>query len=128
MVSSPIDFTDERDRHSLLFPTDALYTVNLPSHGEVNRMKFTEVRSPINSSALTDTTPQQRHWIWWSLQHLGQYLLNSLKTEEVELQVWSTRDRTGRTWWSAVSNRTGKSIYNVSEDQIRQWIEKQQRS
>ncbi|PSB16807.1 hypothetical protein C7B61_06785 [filamentous cyanobacterium CCP1] len=82
----------------------------------------------MNSITLTETSPQQHYLLWQRLQHLGRRLLNSLKTEEVELRVWSTHDRTGKTWWSADSNRTGKSIHNVSEDQIRRWIEKQQQS
>lgn len=88
-------------------------------------MKFTESRSPMKSVAFTEARLQYRYLIWQRLQLLWQFLLNICKTEEVELRVWSSRDRTGATWWSAKNVRTGRSIFNVSEEQIRRWLEKQ---
>jgi hypothetical protein len=89
-------------------------------------MKFTEFRFPMSSIGFPETTAPSHPSIWQKLQPLWQSLLDQFKTEEQELRVWSTRDRAGETWWSAESRRTGKSIFDVSEDQIRSWVEKQQ--
>jgi hypothetical protein len=89
-------------------------------------VKFTESRFPISSIGFTETPSPTHPSIWQKLSPLWQSLLDQFKTEEQEFRVWSTRDRAGEVWWSAESRRTGKLIFEVTEDQIRSWIEKQQ--
>ncbi|MCU0533438.1 MAG: hypothetical protein MUD14_06040 [Hydrococcus sp. Prado102] len=44
-----------------------------------------------------------------------------------ELQVSSERDRWGNTLWSAYDPLTGRSISQITEEQMRIWIEQQYR-
>lgn len=45
-------------------------------------------------------------------------------SNSTELRVWHTQDRLGNIWWSAYDPTTKQSIYEVSEAQMRTWIEK----
>ncbi|MGB3492875.1 MAG: hypothetical protein WBA57_09115 [Elainellaceae cyanobacterium] len=40
-----------------------------------------------------------------------------------EFKVWTTKNYSGQLLWHAVDRRTGQSLYNVSEDDMRQWVE-----
>ena len=42
---------------------------------------------------------------------------------DAEPQVWQTTDANGNQWWSAHDPATGRSLYNVSEREMRAWIE-----
>lgn len=44
-------------------------------------------------------------------------------TNPSELRVWWTCDQQGKLWWSAYDPLTGRSINQVSEEQMRAWIE-----
>jgi hypothetical protein len=90
-------------------------------------MKSTESRSPMGSAVFVKTKPRYGHSLWQKLQHLWQLWLNHLKTEELEFRIWFTHDGIGKTWWSAENLRTGRAIFDVSEDHIRRWLEEQQR-
>ncbi len=54
------------------------------------------------------------------------YLIKSL-TALPELRVWHTYDNEGNSWWSAHDPKTGRSIRQISEEQMRVWIEQRYR-
>lgn len=57
------------------------------------------------------------------LKQIWQLLVNSLMLNS-ELRVWSKRDRNGNVWWSAYEPTTGRSIHQISEAEMVDWIEK----
>lgn len=60
------------------------------------------------------------------LENIWQFLLKHL-FQSPKLQVWYTCDHDGKIWWSAHNRLTGKSICQISEEQMRVWIEGQYR-
>lgn len=45
-------------------------------------------------------------------------------SRDSEPRVWYSRDRMGNTWWSALDPVTGRTINQVSESEMRSWIER----
>ena len=43
-----------------------------------------------------------------------------------ELRIWHTSDGAGNIWWSGYDSRTGQSIEQLSEAEMRIWIERRQ--
>jgi hypothetical protein len=60
--------------------------------------------------------------LWSRLENLWQFLARRL-TDSPQLRVWHTYDDQGNIWWSAYNPKTGQSIHQISEEQIRVWIE-----
>ncbi len=56
------------------------------------------------------------------LENIWQSLIERL-TALPELRVWHTYDNEGNIWWSAHNPKTGRSICQISEEQMRVWIE-----
>jgi hypothetical protein len=56
------------------------------------------------------------------LAYLWKALIGNLK-ESPEVRVWYTRDRAGKIWWSAYDPTTRRSIHQISEAEMRTWIE-----
>lgn len=40
-----------------------------------------------------------------------------------EIKVWSQCDRSGNVWWSAYNPMTDELLHQVSEDDMRRWLE-----
>ncbi|MEB3211882.1 MAG: hypothetical protein VKL39_11035 [Leptolyngbyaceae bacterium] len=47
-----------------------------------------------------------------------------MQRSDNHLRIWQTGDRPN-TLWSATNSQTGQSIYQVSENDLRRWIEHQ---
>jgi hypothetical protein len=62
---------------------------------------------------------------WSKIKQLWELLFQTSLVPE--LQVWSKRDRWGNTLWSAYDPLTGRSISQITEEQMRIWIEQQYR-
>ena len=45
-------------------------------------------------------------------------------SRDSEPRVWYDRDCMGNTWWSALDPVTGRTINQVSESEMRAWIER----
>ena len=60
--------------------------------------------------------------LWSRLENIWKFLLRYL-TESPQLRVWYTCDQEGKIWWSAYDPKTKSSIYQISEEQMRIWIE-----
>lgn len=60
---------------------------------------------------------------WTKLKKLGHFLREYLK-DSSQLRVWYSCDRQGKIWWSAYDPNTRQFINQVSEEQIRIWIER----
>ncbi|MGL4620288.1 hypothetical protein [Chroococcidiopsis sp.] len=56
------------------------------------------------------------------LVKFGKKILH-LTIESPELKVWQTWDEHGNAYWNGYDPITRRSIYQVSESQIRTWIE-----
>jgi hypothetical protein len=49
--------------------------------------------------------------------------LVAVMTNEQELQVWQSSDRSGKTWWHGYDPVTGRSVCRDSEAEMRIWLE-----
>lgn len=56
------------------------------------------------------------------LAELWKSFLLNLKSS-TEPRVWHERDREGNTLWNAYDPVTGKSVYGITEHEMRIWIE-----
>ena len=56
-----------------------------------------------------------------AIKRLWQFIVIEPMTSE--LRVWQTCDQLGEIWWSAYDPSTGRSIHQVSETDVRRWIE-----
>lgn len=56
------------------------------------------------------------------LEKIWQFLVRHLR-ELPELRVWHTCDDEGNIWWNAYDPTTNRSIYSITEEQMRVWIE-----
>ena len=78
--------------------------------------------------------PNSKHHFRLTLQAKLNTLLQMWQTfvyqliEPQNLHLWCTRDRQGKMQWNAYDPTTKRSIYNVSEEQMRVWIEQRHRS
>lgn len=74
-------------------------------------------------SRLRKTKKKQRQFtLRLTLISVWQFLSRAL-VKETELQVWCTYDNRGRLWWSAYDPNTGRLIKQISEAQMRVWLE-----
>lgn len=60
------------------------------------------------------------------LNNLLQTLISKLNAS-ADLHVWETHTAAGETVWSAEDTVLGKTIYNVSESEMRVWLEERYR-
>ncbi len=56
------------------------------------------------------------------INSIGQHLV-AVMTNEQELQVWQSSDRSGKTWWHGYDPVTGRSVCRDSEAEMRIWLE-----
>jgi hypothetical protein len=56
------------------------------------------------------------------INSIGQRLV-AVMTNEQELQVWQSSDRSGKTWWHGYDPVTGRSVCRDSEAEMRIWLE-----
>lgn len=57
------------------------------------------------------------------LEKFWQFLLGKPMAEP-EVQVWHHCDQTGAIWWNGYDPSTDQSIHEVSEAEIRRWLER----
>ncbi|NJN56795.1 MAG: hypothetical protein HC879_04525 [Leptolyngbyaceae cyanobacterium SL_5_9] len=77
-----------------------------------------------SSDCLTASSRQVMTRSW--TEKLRQFLVRWLIGREPELKVWRTSSQFGAnqdSLWSAYDPATGKGINNVSEAEVRRWIE-----
>ena len=67
--------------------------------------------------------PRSRPSLRAKLKHIWESFV-TLMSKESEPRVWCTCDRVGNTWWSAYDPVTGQATNEVSEAEIRSWIER----
>lgn len=66
--------------------------------------------------------PSVRQYPTWRdrLQHFYQQAIARLFPDPIE--IWLTHDEAG-IYWNAIDRNTGRSIFQVSENELRIWIE-----
>ncbi len=75
---------------------------------------------------ISEADIQTRSWnlsFWSKLKKLW-YFLREYLQDSSQLRVWHSCDRQGKLWWSAYDPNTRQFISQVSEEQIRIWIER----
>jgi hypothetical protein len=76
-----------------------------------------------NGGSVSNQSPKgKRPQMGEKLNSLWQAMLAHLKVSS-EPQVWQSRNATGETVWNAYNPTTGQSIDQVSEQEVRVWLE-----
>lgn len=68
------------------------------------------------------------HQLWQGLLTVLHQTMQQRQQQTDKLEVWYSADLCGELWWSAYNPRTGRSLYQVPEVEIRRWIEKELKS
>ncbi len=84
------------------------------------RANYTTLQSPSPIEKVT----QLRLMVSASLKSMAHIAWRSLIRENEQFKVWQSNEN-GEMQWNALDARTGNTIYNVSEDTIREWIDRQ---
>ncbi|NJL85413.1 MAG: hypothetical protein HC886_04690 [Leptolyngbyaceae cyanobacterium SM1_1_3] len=71
-------------------------------------------------------TSRTRQILIWINQVFGSVaiLLQKSLLQTTEVQVWQSRDRSGKLWWCAYDPATGRSLHQVTEAEICCWLER----
>ncbi|MGB3571283.1 MAG: hypothetical protein WA783_10200 [Phormidesmis sp.] len=82
--------------------------------------------SPINQAysplRLGYAVEQLQHRLSAAIAPLFQDVVTAL-TDSSSLRVWASKDAAGQTVWNANDRMTGKAIRDVSESEMRTWLE-----
>ena len=69
------------------------------------------------------STPRSKKQLSWQRLIAACDAFLQALVRPTEPRIWHTRDGVGNVWWSAYDPATNRIIQNVSEEQIRVWLE-----